>query len=143
MLADYGATVVHVETTKHPDTLRLIPPYRFNNPHPQGAGGFQSANANKLDLSLDLSSEAGREIVLELVKWCDVVTESFAPGVMTSLGFDYESLRKIKPDLIMISSCLMGQTGPWKDFAGFGNLAASVTGFQGLAQWPDAPPAGP
>ncbi|MFP6639904.1 MAG: CoA transferase [Myxococcota bacterium] len=143
MLADYGATVVHVETTKHPDTLRLIPPYRFNNPHPEGAGGFQSAKANKLGLSLDLSSEAGRKIVLELVKWCDVVTESFAPGVMASLGFDYESLRKLNPDLIMISSCLMGQTGPWKDFAGFGNLAASVTGFQGLAQWPDAPPSGP
>jgi crotonobetainyl-CoA:carnitine CoA-transferase CaiB-like acyl-CoA transferase len=143
MLADYGATVIHVETTRYPDTLRVIPPYRFNHPHPEGAAGFQSANANKLGITLDISSASGRRIFLELLQWCDVLTESFAPGVMASRELDYETLRKKKSDLIMISSCLMGQTGPWKNFAGFGNLAASVTGFQELAQWSDAPPSGP
>ena len=84
MLADYGATVIHVETTRYPDTLRLIPPYRFNHPHPEGAGAFQSANANKLGVTLDISSDSGRRIFLELLQWCDVLTESFAPGVMAS-----------------------------------------------------------
>ena len=143
MLADYGATVVHVESAKHLDTLRAIPPYRFNNPHPEGAGGFQSVNANKLDLTLDIHEPAGQAIVMELVEWADVVTESFAPGVTASLGLDYSSLSAIKSDLIMISSCLMGQTGPWRNFTGFGNLAASVTGYQGHAGWPDCPPSGP
>jgi crotonobetainyl-CoA:carnitine CoA-transferase CaiB-like acyl-CoA transferase len=142
-LADYGATVVHVESMKHIDTLRAIPPYRFNNPHPEGAGGFQCVNANKLGLTLDIHEPEGRAIVMELVAWADVVTESFAPGVMASVGLDYATLREAKSDLIMISSCLMGQTGPWKNFAGFGNLAASVTGYQGHAGWPDCLPSGP
>jgi benzylsuccinate CoA-transferase BbsF subunit len=82
--------------------------------------------------------------VLErLVRWADVVTESFAPGVVGRMKLDYETLRAIKPDLIMISSCLMGQTGSLKNFAGFGNLAASVTGFQLFAGWPGRAPSGP
>ena len=143
MLADYGATVVKVESTRSLDTLRVIPPYQFSHPHPEGAGGFQCANANKLNITLDLSSEQGRNIALELVDWADVVTESFAPGVIDQYGLGYETLRQRRPDLIMISSCLAGQTGPWRDFSGFGNLAASVTGFQQLASWPGRPPSGP
>ncbi|MEE2663790.1 MAG: CoA transferase [Myxococcota bacterium] len=143
MLADYGAEVVHVESTTHPDTLRVIPPYRFNNPNLEGSGAFQSANANKLGITLDLASEAGREVALELARWADVVTESFAPGVIERYGLGWETLRAQRPDLIMLSSCLLGQTGPWRDLTGFGNLAASVTGFQLLAGWPDRPPSGP
>jgi crotonobetainyl-CoA:carnitine CoA-transferase CaiB-like acyl-CoA transferase len=143
MLADYGATVVHVESTRHVDTLRVIPPYRFANPHPEGAGAYQCANANKLGLTLDVRRPESREILLDLVRWADVVTESFTPGVLEGLGLGYEALRAVRPDLVMISSCLMGQSGPWRDFTGFGNLAASVTGYQTLASWPDRPPAGP
>jgi crotonobetainyl-CoA:carnitine CoA-transferase CaiB-like acyl-CoA transferase len=143
MLADYGATVIRVESTQHLDTLRIIPPYQFGQPHPEGSGAFQSANANKLGITLDLANEEGRKIALELAKWADVVTESFAPGVIEQYGLGWETLRRENPDLIMISSCLMGQTGPWRNFTGFGNLAANVTGFQPLASWPDRPPAGP
>ncbi len=143
MLADYGATVVRVESTSHMDTLRAIAPYHYSNPHPECAGAFQSANANKLGITLDLQGEAGREVLHDLVRWADVVTESFAPGVLANAGIDYEALRAIKPDLIMISSCLMGQTGPWRTFTGFGNLAATVTGFQQMASWPGNPPSGP
>jgi crotonobetainyl-CoA:carnitine CoA-transferase CaiB-like acyl-CoA transferase len=143
MLADYGAEVIHVESTAHLDTLRVIPPYQFNNPHPEGAGAFQCANANKLGITLDLHSEEGREIALDLVRKCDVVTESFAPGVIERYGLGWETLREVKPDLVMISSCLLGQSGPWRDLTGFGNLAAAVTGFQQLACWPGSPPAGP
>jgi crotonobetainyl-CoA:carnitine CoA-transferase CaiB-like acyl-CoA transferase len=143
MLADYGATVIRVESSGHPDTLRVSPPWQYGQPHPEGAAGFQSANANKLGLSLDFSSEQGREILRDLVRWADVVTESFAPGVMAAHGLDWEKLRRIRPDLIMLSSCLMGQTGPWRDFAGFGRLAVSLSGFQRLGSWPDRPPSGP
>jgi crotonobetainyl-CoA:carnitine CoA-transferase CaiB-like acyl-CoA transferase len=143
MLADYGADVVHVESTKHLDTLRAIPPHQFNTPHPEGAGGFQCANANKRNITLDLGREEGREIALELVRWADVVTESFAAGVIENYGLGWETLREVKPDLIMISSCLMGQNGPWRELTGFGNLAAAATGFQTLANFPGRPPAGP
>jgi crotonobetainyl-CoA:carnitine CoA-transferase CaiB-like acyl-CoA transferase len=143
MLADYGATVVRVESQKRLDTLRVIPPYQFNHPHPEGAGGFQSANANKLGMTLDIDSPGGLEVLEDLVRWADVVTDSFAPGVMEANGLGWERLRELNPDLILISSCLMGQTGPWRDFTGFGNLAASVTGYQSLASWPGRPPSGP
>jgi crotonobetainyl-CoA:carnitine CoA-transferase CaiB-like acyl-CoA transferase len=143
MLADYGAEVIHVESTSHLDTLRVIPPYHYANPHPEGAGAFQCANANKLVITLDLASPQGREIALELVRRSDVVTESFAPGVIDRYGLGWETLREVKPDLVMISSCLLGQSGPWRDLTGFGNLAAAITGFQQLACWPDSPPAGP
>jgi len=143
MLADYGATVVRVESSKHLDTLRVSPPWQFGQPHPEGAAGFQSANANKLGVTIDLSSEEGRAIILDLARWADVATESFAPGVMEAHGLGYEQLRRVKPDLIVISSCIMGQTGPWREFTGFGRLAASLAGFQPLASWPERPPAGP
>jgi crotonobetainyl-CoA:carnitine CoA-transferase CaiB-like acyl-CoA transferase len=143
MLADYGATVVRVESRSRLDTLRVSPPWQFTQPNLEGAAGFQSANANKLGLTLDLASDAGREVVLDLVRWADVVTESFAPGVMQSLGLGSDVLRKVNPNAILASSCLMGQGGPWRDFTGFGRLAVAVAGFQQLASWPGRPPAGP
>ena len=143
LLADYGAHVIRVESTKKIDTLRVIPPYQFNNPHPEGSGAFHSANVNKQMVSLDLTHPEGREIALDLVRWADVSTESFSPGVMEQYGLGADALLEVNPELIQISSTLMGQSGPWRDFTGFGNLAASVTGFQQLASWPGEPPSGP
>jgi crotonobetainyl-CoA:carnitine CoA-transferase CaiB-like acyl-CoA transferase len=77
------------------------------------------------------------------VRWCDVVTESFSPKGMKALSLDYETLRDVNPNLIMLSTCLMGQTGPMAMFAGYGNLAASIAGFYNITGWPDRPPAGP
>ncbi|MBW2314399.1 MAG: CoA transferase [Deltaproteobacteria bacterium] len=142
-LADYGATVIRVESSQRLDTLRVSPPWQFGAPHPESGVGFQSANANKLGITVDLGSEEGRDLVRELAGWADVVTESFAPGVMDSFGLGWEALRQGRPDLVMISSCIMGQTGPWRDYAGFGSLAVSITGFQELGSWPGRPPSGP
>jgi crotonobetainyl-CoA:carnitine CoA-transferase CaiB-like acyl-CoA transferase len=143
VLADYGATVVHVESTKHLDTLRVIPPYQFANPHPEGAGGFQSANANKLGVTIDMHTPEGRGVILDLVRWADVVTSSFAPGVLDGLGLGWETIHAENPRAILLESCLMGQTGPWKGFTGFGNLAASVTGYMTLACETGGTPSGP
>ncbi len=143
VLADYGATVVHVESSKHIDTLRVIPPYQFANPHPEGAGGFQSANANKLGVTIDMHSPEGRAVILELVRWADVVTDSFGPGVLDHLGLGWEVIQAENPRAILLESCLMGQTGPWRSFTGFGNLAASVTGYMTLAGLPGGSPSGP
>ena len=143
VLAEYGATVVHVESTRRLDTIRAVPPYKGSVPGPENGAAVQGANAGKLCVTLDLARPESRPVIEALVRWADVVTESFAPGVAARMGLDYESLRRIKPDLIAISSCLMGQTGSLREFAGFGNLAASVTGFQLYAGWPDRAPAGP
>lgn len=143
VLADYGATVVRIESSRRLDTGRTIGPFHDGQPGVEHSGFFQNVNAGKLGLTLDLAQDAGRAVALDLVRWADVVTESFSPKAMRAWGFDYASLRQVKPDIIMLSTCLMGQTGPLAQFAGFGNLAAAISGFFSLTGWPDRPPAGP
>ncbi len=142
ILADYGATVVRIESPTRVDTARTLQPYRANQPGPDNSGLFANCNAGKFGISLDLGSPAARAVVHDLVRWADVVTESFSPKAMRAWGFDYESLRKVNPRLIMLSSCLMGQTGPLAKIAGFGNMAAAISGFHNLTGWPDRAPAG-
>ena len=142
-LADYGATVVRVESTRRIDVCRTLTPYLDDEIDGENAAVFHTTNAGKRMLTLDPTRPEGREVVLDLVRWADVVTESFTPKAMKGFGLDYESLRRVKPGLIMLSTCLMGQTGPLARFAGFGNLAAAFAGFYELAGWPDRDPAGP
>ncbi|MGB2693835.1 MAG: CoA transferase [Dehalococcoidia bacterium] len=142
-LADYGATIVRVESTNRVDTARTMAPFFQQQPGPENSALFQNMNAGKLGLTLDLSKDDGRAVIHDLVRWADVVTESFSPKAMRAWGLDYESLRQIKPDIVMLSACLMGQSGPLSGFAGFGSLAAAISGFYDITGWPDRPPAGP
>ena len=143
VLADCGATIVRVESTKRPDVVRTLTPYLTMPPGAESCAIQHNLNAGKLMITLDLDKEEGRAIVLDLVRWADVVLESFMAGTMRRWGFDYASLRAVNPRIIMLSSCLMGQSGPLASYAGFGNLAAAITGFYNLTGWPDRPPAGP
>ncbi len=142
-LADYGATVIRVESSRRLDTCRTIGPHGRNKAGVESSGIFINLNAGKMGVTLDLSKEEGREVFRDLVRWGDIVTESFSPKAMRAWGLTYEALRQLKPDLIMVSSCLMGQTGPFSKFAGYGNLAAAMCGFGNLCGWPDRAPAGP
>jgi crotonobetainyl-CoA:carnitine CoA-transferase CaiB-like acyl-CoA transferase len=142
-LADFGATVVRIESANRVDGARTVGPFADNKPAHESSGLFGTYNAGKLGLALDLNNPQAREVVLDLVRWADVVCESFSPKAMRAWGFDYESLCEIKPDLIMLSSCLMGQSGPMSRFIGFGNMAAALAGFYHLCGWPDRPPSGP
>ena len=140
MLADYGAVIVRIESPTRIDTARTLSPYQNNQIGPDASGLFSNCNAGKFGLTLDIGNPRSREIIRDLVKWADVVTESFSPKAMRAWGLDYQAIRKIKPDIIMLSSCLMGQTGPLASFAGFGNLAAAISGFHNLTGWPDRAP---
>lgn len=142
MLADYGATVVHVESSTRVDMIRNVPPYYGAVTDPENAAAHHTTNANKLNVALNLSLPEAREVLQDLVRWADVVTESFAPGAMARMGLGWEEIRKLNPRAIMISSCLLGQTGAFSGYAGYGNLAAAVSGFHGLAGWPGEPPTG-
>ena len=142
-LADYGATHVKIESATRVDTARTLSPNFGAVPGPERSGIYANVNAGKLGLTLNLAVPEGRELALQLVKWADVVIESYTPKAMKNWGLDYASLRTVKPDLVMLSSCLGGQTGPWCDLAGFGTMGAQLAGFGELAGWPDRPPAGP
>ena len=142
VLADYGATVVRIESTTRIDTARTLQPFQ-GGPGPENSGMFGNMNAGKLGLTLNLGSEEGKAVFLDLVRWADVVCESFSPKAMKNWGLGYDVLKEINPEIIVLSTCLMGQSGPLARFAGFGNLAAAISGFFPLASWPDRPPAGP
>ncbi len=141
-LADYGATVVKVESTTRLDTARTIGPFKDGMPGAERSGAFGTVNAGKLGITVGMGQPQGRALMERLVRWADVVTESFTPGTMARLGYGYEDLRKINPGVIMISSCLNGQTGPYATLAGFGTMGSQIAGFGMLAGWPGRAPAG-
>ncbi len=143
MLADYGATVIRIESVNRIDPTRTVGPFQNAQSGTENSGLWGNNNSGKYGITLDLSTAGARAIVMDLVRWADVVCEAFSPKAMRAWGFDYESLRHVKPDLIMLSTCLMGQSGPLSRFAGFGNLAAALCGFYNLVGWPDRPPSGP
>jgi crotonobetainyl-CoA:carnitine CoA-transferase CaiB-like acyl-CoA transferase len=142
-LANLGACVVHVESDKKVDPLRYVPPWKERIPNP--ACGHTPANFNqsKLGLALDLAHAKAREVAHRLVDWADVVIESFVPGVAEKHGVDYATLAKRKPGLVMLSSCMRGQTGPERRYTGFGMQGAALSGFVAVTGWPDRMPSGP
>ena len=143
VLSDYGATVIKVESSTRTEPARAQPAFKNDQPGLETGTPFANFNAGKLGITVDPSNPIGKEVIEDLVRWADVVTESFSPKAMKGWGLDYESLRKINPDIIMLSSCLMGQTGPRSQVPGYGNMAAAITGFYDLTGWEDRSPAGP
>jgi benzylsuccinate CoA-transferase BbsF subunit len=117
--------------------------YQNGEVGPENASAYQNWNAGKLGITLNLKTKEGLAVARDLVRWADVVTESYSPKAMRGFGLDYESLRKINPKLIMLSSCLMGQTGPLSKLAGYGMLSSAIVGYHNVTGWPDRPPAGP
>jgi benzylsuccinate CoA-transferase BbsF subunit len=142
MLADFGAVVVRIESPTRVDTARTLHPRHRNEAASDSSGCFGNNNAGKLGITLDLAKPEAREVVLDLVRWADVVTESFSPKAMRNWKLGYDDLRRVNPAIIMLSSCLMGQTGPFAKMAGFGTMGASVSGFHNLTGWSDRAPAG-
>jgi len=142
-LADFGATVIRIESPGHPCPTRLSSPFKDGIVGVNRSGFYSDYNSSKLGIAIDLSNHKGREIAWKLIGWADVVAESFAPGVMLKWGMDYESVREVRPDIIYYSTCQQGQYGPHSHFAGYGQLAASTAGFYHLSGWPDRQPAPP
>ena len=135
--------MVKVESITHPETTRTATPYTDREPGINRSGYFATHNAGKLSLSLDMRKPKAIEVAKKLVKWSDIVIETFTPGIMQMWGLSYEDLRKIKPDIIMASSSLEGQTGPYASHRGYGMISASMTGWFELTGWPDGEPVGP
>ena len=139
--ADQGATVVKVESRQRPDFLRTL--------RDDGSGKldhslfFACINPNKLSAGLNMKDERGIAVARRLIGWADVVVENFAPGVMRKWGLDYATMAAEYPGLIMVSTCLWGQTGPERAYPGFGGQGSALAGFNYLTGWPDRDPLGP
>ena len=126
-LADLGARVIKVET-EMPEPYRML------------AIAFASQNRNKRSISVDMKKEQGKTIVTELVKKADIVVENARPGVMQRLGFDYDSCKKLKPDLIYVSASGFGTKGSLSELPGLDPIAAGLSGQMLSTCGPDNPP---
>jgi benzylsuccinate CoA-transferase BbsF subunit len=142
-LADNGATVIKIESQRHPDSVRLGGPFKDDKPGINRSGFFADFNSSKLSISVDLNHPRAAGVILPLVRWADIVADSFRPQVMKRWGFGYERLREINPRLIVISSSLYGAEGPWSSHPGFGAQGQAIAGFHNMTGWPDRPPAVP
>jgi crotonobetainyl-CoA:carnitine CoA-transferase CaiB-like acyl-CoA transferase len=116
LLADYGADVIKIERPEGGDPSRRLAPFFHDVPHLEGSGLFLHLNTNKKSVTLNLHTEAGRKLLLNLVRDSDIVVESFAPGFLESRGLDYAALEAVNPNLVMTSITNFGQTGPYRDY---------------------------
>ncbi len=142
-MADYGATVIRVESPSRVDTARVVGPFHGDEAGVENSGLYGNVNAGKWGLTLDLRVPEAQNIFRRLAVWADIVCESFTAGVLARWQLDDQHLRALKPDLIMLSSTLLGQDGPYNQVSGFGSQGAGMAGIQDLAGWPDRAPAGP
>jgi len=140
--AEYGAEIVKVESQLKPDPLRTLPPFVDNKVGLDRSQTYGRKNNNKYSLALNLNHPRTKEVTRRLIEWADVIAESFAPGAMQRWALDYKEVRKLKPDIIMMSTSMQGQTGPASRHPGYGYPLSSLTGFTYITGWPDRPPAG-
>ncbi len=141
-LADHGAEVVRIESSTYPEALRRVGPFVDDVPGVDRSGYYANFNSSKRGITVNLKHPRGPELIKRFIATCDVVTESFTPGTMAKFGLDYESLRQLRPDLLMISMPLYGQTGPWSSYMGYGHVLQAAAGYNHMTGWPDQPPIG-
>lgn len=138
--ADYGATVVRVETGTRPCVTRTSAPFKDNVAGINRSGYFNHFSANMMSLSLNMANPMGMAVAKELIGWADVVMENFTPGVMDKWGLGYEALKQINPDVIMVRQNGFGTEGPYKNLAAFGMILAAIAGIPNYIGWPDRGP---
>jgi benzylsuccinate CoA-transferase BbsF subunit len=138
--ADYGATVVRIETALRPDVSRISAPYKDGKPGLNRSGYYNHFNTNFYSMTLNMKHPLALNIAKKLVAQADVVSENFTPGVMERWGLGYNDLIKIKPDVIMLRQSGFGSTGPYRDLAAFGMTLAAVLGIPNFIGWPDREP---
>ena len=138
-LAALGADVIKVEPPAG-DPIRAAGPWPGDNPDDETSGLHLYLNANKRGITLNLETSDGREILRELARTADLVTESFTPGFLDGLSVGFDALRAERPALVMVSITPFGQTGPWADFPATELTLFALAGQLGLTGSPDREP---
>ena len=141
-LAALGADVIKVEAESRPDSVRWGPQpgNEIHERYYNVGGNFHHLNRNKRGVAIDLRSDRGRELLLDLVARSDVVAENFTPRVIANLGLSYDDLKAANPRIILLSSSGFGQSGPWQNYKAYGPITESVDGLMHLTGHPGQPP---
>ncbi len=135
MLADMGADVIKIEAPGRGDEFRYYPPA---HPDESTLGApYLWANRNKRSIALDLKSDTGRQIALELIATADIVAENFSTGVMNRLGLGYEDCKKVNPEVIYCAVSAYGREGKFSDRLGFDPIAQAESGFVSMNGYAD------
>ncbi|HWD55619.1 MAG TPA: CoA transferase [Acidimicrobiales bacterium] len=141
VLALLGAEVIHLESSSRPDGVRLVGGVpQTEDQYWERGPIFSALNTNKRSLTLDLRDPQGKALFLRFVATCDVVIENFTPRVLDQLGLDYQTLRKERPDLVMLRMPGFGLDGPWRDQAAFAFVIEDAAGLTWLTGHPDLLP---
>jgi crotonobetainyl-CoA:carnitine CoA-transferase CaiB-like acyl-CoA transferase len=140
-LAMLGAELIHLESTPRPDGTRLIAGIpatveRWWERSPI----FSALNTNKKSVTLDFQTERGRELLRKLIPTCDVIVENFTPRVIDQLGLDFETVRSLRDDIVMVRMPGFGLDGPWREHPAFAYIIEDATGLSWLTGYPDRNP---
>ncbi len=143
LLAAYGAEVIRIESNTRIDGMRWQAPRKPGVPETYNISGmFNNYNPGKLGITLNLNNPRGIEIAKKLISVSDIVLDNFIPGAMEKWGLTYEELVKIKPDIIVTTMPVMGITGPYTFWRGFGTTIRTAAGIDYMTGNPDRPPIG-
>ena len=135
LLADMGAQVIKLEMPGRGDDARAFPPFKNDL-----SLYFVNLNRGKQGIVLNLKTERGKSIFLELVRWCDVLLENFRPGTMERLGLGYDVLKEVNPRLVYASISGFGRTGRYRERPGYDIIGQAMGGLLSITGWPDSPP---
>ncbi len=137
LLADLGADVIKIEPPDGGDQTRGAMGFKMKGPDSMG---FLNMNRNKRSVTLDLKTEAGRQVLYRLAESADILVENYRPGVMKRLGIDYDTLARLNPKLVYVSISGFGQTGPWAKRPGFDLMAQAMSGVMSVTGYPGGAP---
>ena len=144
VLAMLGAEVIHVESTTRPDGARMIAGIPVTEDQWwEKCPVFRALNTNKKSVTVDFQTERGRELLRKLIASSDVLVENYTPRVLDQIGLDYERVRALRPDIVMVRMPGFGLTGPMRDNPAFGYVIEDAAGLTWLTGYPDASPVEP
>lgn len=143
IFSDFGAEIIKVESMTRPDPVRMGGPFKDGEAGTNRSGYFASRNTGKQSVSINLKSEEGRALVLDLIRNSDVLSNNFGPGAMERLGLSYEAVSRIKPDIIYLSMPMYGEDGPRASMLGVGMTISAVTSLMWMTAYGPQDPVGP
>ena len=141
-MASLGADVVRVETEKRIDGLRLAAPRPPGATSPNVSGYYNNFNAEKRSITIDLTTERGHELGIELVRWAEIFMTNMTNRAVRQIGMTWEQLSAANPGIVALYQPMQGTTGPHSEFLGFGAVLCTVCGANELAGSEGNPPVG-
>ncbi|MDA8234167.1 MAG: CoA transferase [Clostridia bacterium] len=142
MLAEFGAEVFRLESSKRPDVLRFTGPFKDGLPGINRSGYFSNRNPNKESVEINMKNPKACDLVAELIKVSDIIINNFTLGIMEKWNLGYEDVKIINPNIIYVTMPIQGSTGPHRKYMGFGATMNALVGLNHLSGFPDKEPFG-